>query len=72
MLQLAPVLSQYNVLLPAGMLAGSIVDAIFPGLPLVNVPFLGVGIDGNTVIVSYLQGSLLNPLIVSIVLIQYT
>ena len=75
MLQLLPVLSQYNGLLPAGMLDGSTVPAILEGLlgsPLVKVPPEGFGAAGNTVIVSYTHGLLCKPVIVSIVLMQYT
>ena len=75
MLQLLPALSQYNGLLPAGMLDGSMVPAILDGLdglPLVKVPPDGFGAAGNTVIVSYTHGLLVNPVMVSIVLIQYT
>jgi hypothetical protein len=74
-LQLLPKLSQYCTLLPAGILAGSIVPAIVAGLlgsPIINVPSIGVGAGGNIVIVSYTQGLLVKPVMVSIDLIQYT
>jgi hypothetical protein len=74
-LQLLPVLSQYKTLLPAGMLAESIVEAMVAGLfglPLLNVPLLGLGAGGNILTVSYTQGLLLKLLAVSNDLIQYT
>jgi hypothetical protein len=73
--QLLPKLSQYCTLLPDGILAGSIVPAIVAGLlglPAVNVPSKVVGDVGSMVIVSYTHGLLVNPLRVSIDLIQYT
>ena len=78
-LQVLPKLSQYCTLLPDGMLAGSIVPEIsvgLPGLPLVNVPLIGFGGAGATApagrifTVSYLHGSLIKPVAVSIALMQ--
>ena len=48
------------------MLAG------FLGSPAVKVPLFGVAAFGNTVIVSYTHGLLVNPLTVSTFLMQYT
>jgi hypothetical protein len=48
-LQLLPKLSQYNILLPDGTLAGLTVGDIFFGLvesPAVYLPFVGVGAAG--------------------------